>query len=68
MNELNKERLVFESSISQRNFEITHFWRRAWFFGALLVALSGGYVKLLNDPKNEEYAIYLIKEAIKTIY
>lgn len=47
-------KLEFETSIALRNFEIDNFWKRGWFFGALVVLLAGGYYQL-----NQEYSIYL---------
>lgn len=44
-----KERTEFENSLKQRNFEIDLFWKRSWFFGALILALIGGYYKLKSE-------------------
>jgi hypothetical protein len=43
-----KEKLEFEKSLEIRQFEIDLFWKRAWFFGALLVALVTGFITLKN--------------------
>lgn len=46
-----KEKLEFEYALHQRNFEIDLFWKRSWFFGALLTVIITGYF-LLYDEKN----------------
>jgi hypothetical protein len=56
MNE--KKKLEFEKALELRNFEIDNFWKRGWFFGALLVALITGYVTLKNGPLYN-FAIYI---------
>ncbi|MBO9199540.1 MULTISPECIES: RipA family octameric membrane protein [Niastella] len=52
-----REKLEFEKSLEQRRFEISNFWSRGWFFGALIVFIATGFFKLLTD--NPEYCIYL---------
>jgi len=42
--DLNKFEL--EKAIELRNFEIDNFWKRGWFFGALLIALFAAYYTL----------------------
>lgn len=56
-NEIDLKKLGFEKSLDQRKFEIENFWKRGWFFGALLVLLATGYFKLIVDK--EEYCIYI---------
>lgn len=55
--EFELKKLEFEKSLDQRNFEIDNFWKRGWFFGALLVVLATGYFKLIVEK--EEYCIYI---------
>ncbi len=43
-----KIKLEFEKALELRNFEIDNFWKRGWFFGALLLALITGYVAIKN--------------------
>lgn len=50
-------KLEFEKSLEQRKFEISNFWSRGWFFGALLLLMAKGYFDL--KPESQEYAIYL---------
>jgi len=38
-----KEKLEFEKSLELRNLELELFWKRSWFFGALLLATVSGY-------------------------
>ncbi|HWY98664.1 MAG TPA: hypothetical protein VNY36_06240 [Bacteroidia bacterium] len=56
--EFELKKLEFEKSIEQRNFEILNFWKRAWFFGALLLALTTGYFGLSGKISTQEYCIY----------
>ena len=44
-----KHKLEFEKALELRNFEIENFWKRGWFFGALLIALFTAYIKLNNQ-------------------
>jgi len=53
--ELNK--IEFEKSLALRNFEIENFWKRGWFFGALMLALIAGYFKLKDS--SPDYCIYI---------
>jgi hypothetical protein len=55
------EKLEYEKSLSLRNFEIDNFWKRGYFFGALLVALITGYIVLTNSEagSNKDYCIYI---------
>jgi hypothetical protein len=55
--EFELKKLEFEKSLELRNFEIEHFWKRGWFFGALLLAIATGYFKLNADIP--EYCIYM---------
>ena len=41
MDEIKK--LEFEKALELRNFEIQNFWKRGWFFGALILATASGY-------------------------
>ncbi len=41
----NRDKLEFEKALELRNFEISNFWKRGWFFGALLIAIFTGYIK-----------------------
>jgi hypothetical protein len=50
-----KHKLEFEKSLELRKFEIENFWKRGWFFGALLLALFTGY---FNINRLEEPVIY----------
>lgn len=44
MSDLNhKAQLEFEKALALRNFEIESFWKRGWFFGALVLALGAAY-------------------------
>jgi len=47
-----RKKLEFEKSLEIRNFEIDNFWKRSWFFGALFIAMIGGYytLKTAIDP------------------
>lgn len=44
-----KEVIEFENSLKQRNFEIDLFWKRSWFFGALILAEVTAYYKIKVD-------------------
>lgn len=44
-----KEKVEFEYSLKQRNFEIDLFWKRSWFFGALILAEVAAFYKLKTD-------------------
>lgn len=55
-NEVELNKLEFEKSLAQRNYEIDKFWVRGWFFGALLLAIAAGYFGLTKD--NKDYSIY----------
>ena len=44
-----KEKTEFENAIKQRNFEIDLFWKRSWFFGALILAETAGLYTLKKD-------------------
>jgi hypothetical protein len=48
----------FEKGLQLRNFEIDNFWKRGWFFGALLLASLGGYITIKNGIF-PDYAIYI---------
>ncbi len=55
----NRVKLEFEKSLELRNFEITNFWKRGWFFGALLLSIFTGYLKLKSmDCNNNNYIFY----------
>lgn len=54
--EKNKKELEFEHALALRNFEITLFWQRAWFFGVLLGGITGAYYELYKD--HIEFCIY----------
>ena len=45
-----ERKLEFEKSLETRDFEISNFWKRSWFFGALIIALASGYYVLKSDP------------------
>lgn len=55
------EKLEFEKSLELRNFEIKNFWTRAWFFGALMVAIASAYFEVSKDDTkpSAKYQIYL---------
>ncbi|WES98289.1 hypothetical protein P2W68_01445 [Chryseobacterium arthrosphaerae] len=38
-----KKKIEFEKALESRQFEISNFWSRGWFFGALILALIAGY-------------------------
>ncbi|RZK47930.1 MAG: hypothetical protein EOO99_11935 [Pedobacter sp.] len=45
----NEEKLLeleFQNALLLRNFEIDLFWKRAWFYGALLIGISVAYYEL----------------------
>jgi hypothetical protein len=44
-----KQKMEYELSLKQRNFEIDLFWKRSWFFGALILAEIAGYYKLKTE-------------------
>jgi hypothetical protein len=44
-----KQKIEFESAITQRNFEIDLFWKRSWFFGVLVIAEIAAYYKVKAD-------------------
>jgi hypothetical protein len=54
---LELKKLEFEKSLQLRNFEIENFWKRGWFFGALIIAIGTGYFKVYKDCNSP--AIYL---------
>ena len=44
-----KAKFEFEQSLKLRNFEISLFWKRSWFFGALLLAAMSGYLGICSQ-------------------
>ena len=46
-----KFKFEFEKSLELRNFEISLFWKRSWFFGALLLAAISGYWGICSQAK-----------------
>jgi hypothetical protein len=46
-----------ENALTQRNFEIEHFWKRGWFFGLLLLGIATVYFQYTR--KDNEYHIYI---------
>ena len=60
--EFELRKMEFENSISQRNFEIENFWKRAWFFGVLLLALITGYFQIVsaNNRTLNEYGSCIV--------
>lgn len=53
-------KLEFEKALQLRNFEIDNFWKRGWFFGALLLVLITGYITLADKTKGlESGCIYI---------
>jgi hypothetical protein len=48
-NRFELKKLQFEKSLLLRNYEIDNFWKRGWFFGALLLAVLTGYFGLKKD-------------------
>jgi hypothetical protein len=44
-----KELIEFENALKQRNFEIDLFWKRSWFFGALILAEAAAFYKIKSD-------------------
>jgi hypothetical protein len=59
MEKVEKDKLEFEKALELRNFEISNFWKRGWFFGALLLAIFSGYYKLKTMPDPIIYPICL---------
>lgn len=57
--EFERKKLEFEKSLYLRNFEIDNFWKRGWFFGALLLALIAGLISLRN-AKGVDNSFYCI--------
>jgi len=57
--EFELKKLEFEKSLQLRQFEIDNFWKRAWFFGALLGALVTGYFQLKSSELFASYAQYV---------
>lgn len=47
---LEKEKIEFENALKQRNFEIDLFWKRSWFFGALIIAEIATFYKVKTEP------------------
>jgi len=47
--EFYKEKLELENALKQRNFEIDLFWKRSWFFGALVIVEIAAYYKIKVD-------------------
>lgn len=47
----NEDKIKFEleKSLELRNFEINNFWKRGWFFGALLLFLFTAIIKINDD-------------------
>jgi hypothetical protein len=45
-----KAKVEFQFAINQRNFEIDLFWKRSWFFGALILAEVAGFYQLKTAP------------------
>jgi hypothetical protein len=45
-----KELIEFENALKQRNFEIDLFWKRSWFFGALIIAEIATFYQLKSEP------------------
>ena len=52
-----KAKLEFEKSLDLRNMEIEYFWKRGWFFGALIIAFFAFYLK--TKVELHSYSIYL---------
>lgn len=46
-----ERRLEFEKALESRQFEISNFWSRGWFFGALILASIAGYYEN-SKPEN----------------
>lgn len=59
MDETDFKKLEFEKSLELRNFEISYFWKRGWFFGALVGGLVTGCFELYKDENTQEYCIYV---------
>lgn len=57
MNEDDKLKYELEKSFELRNLELNNFWKRAWFFGALVIALFTVYLKVHGE--NNTYSIYI---------
>ncbi|MCW3110688.1 MAG: hypothetical protein JWQ09_5194 [Segetibacter sp.] len=55
MNQDEIEKMEFEKAFELRKFEIENFWKRGWFFGALLIALSAGYFSLKPETQSGYY-------------
>ena len=56
--ELKNKVLEFEYSIKLRNYEIDNFWKRSWFFGALLISIFTGYFTIIKKTY-PEYSVYV---------
>ncbi|HMG81636.1 MAG TPA: hypothetical protein VK559_01245 [Ferruginibacter sp.] len=56
-------KLEFEKIFELRKFEIDNFWKRGWFFGALILAFTTGYftLKQIKPDSNDlsDYCIYV---------
>jgi len=48
-NNKNKQTLEFENSLKLRTFEIDLFWKRSWFFGALLIAMVAAFYQVKSS-------------------
>ncbi len=59
MTDEDKNKLEFEKSLELRKFEIDNFWKRGWFFGALLLAIISGYITV-SELKNSNFPITCI--------
>ena len=46
INILDNNKIEYEKSTALRNFEIDLFWKRSWFFGALLLSMIAGFYAL----------------------
>lgn len=50
-------KLEFDKSLDQRRFEIDNFWKRGWFFGALILAIATAYFQVKED--DTVYRVYI---------
>ena len=57
--DFNKEKFEFEKSLELRNLEISLFWKRSWFFGALLLAAFTGYLTIHSEKNQSILPIFV---------
>lgn len=50
-------KLEFDKCLDQRRFEIENFWKRGWFFGALILAIATAYFQVKGG--DTAYRVYI---------